>query len=86
MMRPTCSLFTPLTIVTTGTMSTPALCRFSIAWSFTSNRLPTRRCELAALPTPSNCRYASRRPAAAASCVLGFLANSMPLVAACTLL
>ena len=25
MMRPTCSLFTPLTIVVTGTMSTPAL-------------------------------------------------------------
>ena len=56
MMRPTCSLLTPLTIVTTGTMSTPALCRFSIARSLTSNRLPTRRCALAALPMPSNCR------------------------------
>ena len=32
------------------------LCRFSIARSLTSNRLPTRRCELAALPMPSNCR------------------------------
>ena len=30
--------------------------RFSIARSLTSNRLPTRRCELAALPMPSNCR------------------------------
>ena len=58
MMRPTCSLLTPLTIVVTGTMSTPAFHRFSIARSLTSNRLPTRRCELAALPMPSNCRYA----------------------------
>ena len=55
---PTCSLFTPLMIVMTGTMSTPFECRFSIARSFTSNRLPTARCELAALPMPSNCRYA----------------------------
>ena len=30
--------------------------RFSIARSLTSNRLPTARCELAALPMPSNCR------------------------------
>ena len=55
---PTCSLFTPLISVITGTMSTPALYRFSIARSFTSNRLPTARCELASLPMPSNCRYA----------------------------
>ena len=32
--------------------------RFSIARSLTSNRLPTRRCAFAALPMPSNCRYA----------------------------
>src|SRR6267154_2636840 len=38
---PTCSLFTPLISVITGTMSTPALYRFSIARNFTSNRLPT---------------------------------------------
>ena len=55
---PTCSLLTPLMIVMTGTISTPFECRFSIARSFTSNRLPMARCELAALPTPSNCRYA----------------------------
>ena len=45
-----------LTIVITGTMSTPALCRLVIAFSFTSNRLPTRRWLLASLPTPSNCK------------------------------
>ena len=55
-MRPTCSLLMPLTSVITRTMSTPALCRFSMAFNFTSNRLPTRRCELAALPMPSNWR------------------------------
>ena len=56
MMRPTCSLLMPLMMVVTGTMSTPASCRLSMACSFTSNRLPTLRCELAALPMPSNCR------------------------------
>jgi len=62
MMRPTCSLLMPLTIVTTGTISTPALCRFSIAFNFTSNKLPTMRWALAALPirriadTHSACR------------------------------
>ncbi len=38
---PTCSLLMPLMIVMTGTISTPALCRLWIAFSFTSNRLPT---------------------------------------------
>ena len=37
-MRPTCWLLTPLMIVLTGTMSTPAACRFSMARSFTSKR------------------------------------------------
>ena len=36
----------------------PGACRLSMAFSFTSNRLPTLRCALAALPMPSNCRYA----------------------------
>jgi len=39
-----------------GTMSTPASWRLWMAWSFTSNALPTLRCELAALPMPSNWR------------------------------
>jgi hypothetical protein len=56
MMRPTCSLLMPLTMVVTGTMSTPASYRLWMAWSFTSNALPTLRCELAALPMPSNWR------------------------------
>ena len=56
MIRPTCSLLIPLMMVVTGTISMPALYTFSIAFSFTSNRLPTLRCELAALPMPSNCR------------------------------
>ena len=54
MMRPTCSLLMPLMMVVTGTMSTPASCRLLMACSFTSKRLPTLRCELAALPMPSN--------------------------------
>ena len=65
MIRPTCSLLMPLMIVITGTMSTPFECRFSIARSFTSNKFPTARCEFAALPIPSNCRYAYRNPASA---------------------
>ena len=55
-MLPTCSLLMPFTMVTTGTMSTPDLYRFSIARSFTSNRLPILRWALAALPIPSNWR------------------------------
>src|SRR6202021_1558078 len=54
MMRPTCSLLMPLTMVVTGTMSTPASCRLWMAWSFTSNALPTLRCGLDALPIPSH--------------------------------
>ncbi len=53
---PTCSLLMPLMIVITGTISTPAFQRFSMARILTSNRLPTARCELASLPMPSNCR------------------------------
>ena len=56
MMRPTCSLLMPLMMVITGMMSTPLAYRFSMARSLTSNRLPTLRCSLAALPMPSNCR------------------------------
>jgi len=50
--------FSGPTIVTTGTISTPARCRLSIAFNFTSKRFPTLRCAFAAFPMPSNCRYA----------------------------
>src|SRR6185369_10334120 len=50
-------------------------------------QLPTLRWAFAALPMPSNCRYAYRMPASAACCANSkLLANSIPLVAACTLL
>ena len=58
MIGPTWSLFTPLMSVVTRMISMPASCMFSMARSFTSNRLPTWRWLLASLPTPSNCRYA----------------------------
>ena len=44
MIRPTCSLLMPLMMVMTGMISTPFECRFSMARSLTSNRLPTLRC------------------------------------------
>ena len=53
---PTWSLFTLLTMVTTRMISMPASCMFSMARSFTSNRLPIWRWLLASLPMPSNCR------------------------------
>ena len=57
-MAPTWSLFRLLTIVVTRMISMPAACMFSMARSFTSNRLPTWRWLFASLPMPSNCRYA----------------------------
>src|ERR1700687_4539436 len=51
---PTWSLFTLLTIVTTSTISMPASCIFSMARSFTSNKLPICRWLLASLPMPSD--------------------------------
>ncbi len=90
--RPTCSLnCTPLMIVITGTA-----CRHrssaGFQWRavFTSNRLPMARCEFCrTLPTPSNWKicvtktFRLQRPLRRNS---GLFANSIPLVAACTLL
>ena len=53
---PTLSLFSPLTMVTTGVILMPAACMLSMAIFFTSKRFEILRWELASLVTPSNCR------------------------------
>ena len=56
MMRPTCSLLMPLMMGNHGHDFATSLVQVFDGWSLTSNSLPTARCELAALPMPSNCR------------------------------
>ena len=53
---PMASLLMLLTMVATSVTLMPTCARFSIACSFTSNRLPTPRCLFFSSPTPSNCK------------------------------
>ena len=86
MIRPTCSLLTPLTIVTTGTMSTPVVqqvldrAQLDVEQVADAGGASWRRCRCR--------RTAGRRsagPPRPPPCAnSGLLANSMPLVAACT--
>ncbi len=83
---PTSSLLRVFTTVTTGVMSMPAACMFSIALSLTSNRLVMWRCELDSLVTPSSWKYAMSKPASFAwNANSGSRAKRRPLVAAWTL-
>ena len=51
---PTCSLLMPLTIVMTGTISTPASCRFSMALQLHIEQIADLAMRVGALPMPSN--------------------------------
>ena len=86
MMRPTCSLLTPLTIVTTGTMSTPALQQVLDRAQLDVEQVADQAVRVGGVADAVELQVgvAQARPRRRALANSGLLANSMPLVAACT--